>query len=1204
MTAHTSSQRNAIAARGNVLLEAGAGAGKTSTLVARCLDLILAPNRPVSVDQLLIVTFTEAAATEMRHRLRVALNERHGREPADLPLAEQLALLDQACIGTLHGFCLRLIREHFQELGLDPQVRVLDETEASLIANESVREVLDAAYIGEDESSRCARELIRLHAGSDDGAVSGLIRQAHQFLQTLPDPRRWLDHERERWRHPQPEALADSLLVALNNRKDGWMALLEEQPPENAVASGSRELLASLAPDASRADWAKALNRLASFVDDEHWKRGEKGKFRDPLLPLFEEARFFASCAALSAEGSDPLVGDFHRARPLMLAFIGLVEAFMVGYAARKRQISGLDFSDLEQFSLRLLWTLDGRPSHVAHEWRRRFHHVFVDEYQDINEAQDRIITGLSRDGEEANRFLVGDVKQSIYGFRLARPDIFLRYAKSWRTGSTHAQVLPLADNFRSHEAILHFVNRCFSGVMREDVGGLPYPEAAFLRFGDPEGRRLLTREHDPNPRVELIHRLAGRGGGAGEPDSADEEEPGNAEIEATLAARKLAELRASGFQVFDRKTAVLRPVDWRDMAVLLRATAGKAEIYTRVFARAGIPLVTARRGFFDAIEISDLVSLLMLLDNPLQDIPLLAVLRSPLVGLSPDEMVEVRAAASRESAFWTALLRFSELNPPPASESPPGAAGRVAGFLERFRPWREQARRGSLSQCLEDILESTQYLSWLAGQPRGEEAGRNVQRLLELTREYDSSQGLGLHRFLERVRIVQAEGDGPEPASAADNNAVRLMTIHASKGLEFPVVVLGDLGKRFRADPPAAGILIDDSLGLCPIVFTPDGRQSYPSLALRLADDASRTRNLAEELRLLYVAMTRACDLLVLLGTTPASRPEKHWVAPGDGKLSRRQVLSARSFFDFIGPLLPELCGRPDWFSVEQGASSLVSWRVVSADEPVRFDAVAAPGEPAGTDDSVPDLTELRRHLGYRYPFLEATRRAGKTTVTRLRRQIETLSDDESAGLFGDLEPAGPARRRSSAGQPVDGLNAAQTGIAYHTFFQRLRLELAQDSAGLEGELRRLASAGILSELEAAAIQVGRVQSFWTGPVGGSFLKHRSDIRRELPFTAAFTSRELDSFAGRTGGGGTAESDLIVVQGVADLALIRPNEIWILDFKSDRITADQLTERVAAYRPQVQLYQQALERTCRRPVSRLWLHFLHLDRTVEVNLT
>ncbi len=1196
MKSLTPAQLTAIHARGNILLEAGAGAGKTSTLVARCLAQVFSDTDPVSLDEILMVTFTEAAAAEMRRRIREALNSKAALDPKAPRPAEQLALLDQARIGTLHSFCFRLVRDHFNELGLDPLSQVLDEGEASLLAMEAARDLLDRCFAAGPANTRSVLDLIRHHGGGESRSIEELVINLHHRLQTLPDPEGWLDREQQAWTRFDRTAWESALAAEFQAARADWLEQLTAEPPDNVVAHRCAERLRGIGDHAPRAEVAAVCVELAAFRGDEHWSRN-KGRHRDPILKVLEEAAVLASFAASPDHEEDPLAEDFKAMQPHVLALIGLVREFGREFALRKRQRAGLDFSDLEQISLKILWDArTNQPTPAAQGWRGRLKSVFVDEYQDINEVQDRIIAALSRDRAGAgNRFLVGDVKQSIYGFRLARPDIFLRYARTWRTGGGEGQVLPLADNFRSHEAILDFVNRCFAAMLREDLGGIGYPEEARLRFGDPAGRVELSKTSPSGPRVEICLRLtrSRRESSAGSDEAEDgtaDEELTSSEQEAAIAAERLRQLRDSGMRVFDRGSKQLRPVGWSDMAILLRATTGKAEVYAQTFARAGIPLSAERRGFFDALEISDLVNVFLLLDNPHQDLPLLAVLRSPLVGLRPDELAAVRLAAPGERTYWLALNRHQEL----LASAPDPTFLKLQRFLEAFGRWRQYARLGSLAQCLEDILDSTDYLAWLAIQPRGAQQAGNVQRLLELARHYDSWQGRGLHRFLSYVRQLDQDGDGPEPFATPVHDAVRLMTIHASKGLEFPVVVLAGLNRPFRMEVPEAGFLVDDELCICPEVFPTDQRHRYPSLALLQAQRQRRQRIIAEEIRLCYVALTRACDHLLLVGTAGESRASSQWSHKLAGPLSRLQLVQARSLLDLIGPLMPDLCQREDWCEVPEGVSEFIQWRIVNRAEP---DVPAAPTastivRPAPGPESR-ELAAALRRVNQPYPFLAATHQAGKTTVTRIRRQWNEPGDAESGQLFPDGR--GPQTPRTA-----QGLSAAEIGIAHHLFFQRLDLERARTVEGLTEEADRLAALGEISAEERRVLRLDRVLGFWSSPVGRAILERRAEVHRELEFTAAFSASELKELASAEAAA-PAGDDLVVVQGIVDLAVIGAEAIWIIDYKSDQLRENAVKERARHYRPQVELYRRALARSHARPVTRVWLHFLSPGVTVDM---
>ena len=764
MSNFTPQQSAAIHGTGNLLVVvAGAGTGKTHTLIARCLRLIL--DERVSVENILMVTFTEAAAAEMRGRLRAEMLKRQITQPDNEWLAQQLALLDTAHICTLHSFCLQLAREHFHELGLDPQFNILDETQTRPLQREALDDLLEKHYTDSSETSVAVRELIRGMGRGSDGAIRKLILKLHAFSQSLPDPLAWLEEQSRRFNQAQPDEWRQNFAIAVRQLRDEWSNQLQTARGQTPALTLSSDALNSLPDSLDYKQACAAIRTIAAANVDENWPRGTKGKFRDPLKSFFGEADFLG--ALIPDADTDPLAQDWDWARSPMLALLGLVQEFAADFATRKREFGGVDFTDLEQCALRLL-----RDNAIAAAWQQRLAHVFVDEYQDINAAQDAILSALSRPDKAGNRFLVGDVKQSIYRFRLANPKIFQGYEAAWRTSTGRAgsplhadaprqstamtdgahgvtrptntgQALSLTENFRSRQAILDFVNPLFASLMRPEIGGVSYEP---LEFGAPQNRDSLANKE---PRVEF-HLIAKTDSSNTAQDDADDNEENSTdksqpdlaavECEARLIARRFQELHDAKHQIWDKEKNSFRAVTWSDMAVLLRSPSGRAESFAKEFNRAGIPLNAARDGFFASLEVSDLLNLLRLLDNPLQDVPLAAVLRSSLVGLTMDEFVEIRLADRRE-LLWTALVRV----PKHSTDVSPELRAKVTTFLEQFSRWRELARQTSLSQTLETALNDTHYEPILLAGARGAERLTNVRRLLDLARQFDPYQRQGL---------------------------------------------------------------------------------------------------------------------------------------------------------------------------------------------------------------------------------------------------------------------------------------------------------------------------------------------------------------------------------------------------------------------------------------------------------------------------
>jgi ATP-dependent helicase/nuclease subunit A len=1207
----TPSQRQAVAARGNVLVMAGAGTGKTKTLVARCLDCL--ERERASLDELLIVTFTEAAAAEMRQRLRRELEKKTAAAPADDHWLRQLALFDIAHIGTLHSFCLRLVREHFHELGLDPQLAILDEGEARQLANETLDEQFQSLYAGEDGFPVAVQSLIQIHGGGRDEKIRALILRLHNYSQTRPAAAGWLAEQIQKFSATEPADWQRWLLAAIKDWRDEWLPVLgtpisrsassspgDERaerefgvPSNNEKAAELTAILQRLGENFTRELAAEVLEQIVSA--DGNWPAKRKTVLRKPLEDLFDEAAFLAALAPVK-NGNDPLAEDWSWVRGHMETLLRLAQEFAEKFSERKRSDGVLDFHDLEQFALKLLWDFSAdKPTAVAEIWRKKLRFIFVDEYQDINAAQDKIIAALSRDSADANRFLVGDVKQSIYRFRLANPKIFRDYAKNWH--GEVGQTIPLSENFRSREGLLDFANSIFSLVLREEIGGVAYDADAQLKFGAPEKRADLGVAKNSSPRVELLLRPKKKAGEVSEDEGSDLADLDETTKEARLVASRLKQLAAERHEIWDDEKKTFRPAQFGDMAILLRSPRGKSEVYAKEFERAGVPLAVARGGFFETAEILDLLSLLQLLDNPLQDVPCIAVLRSPLVGLSLDELAEVRLAA-KEKHFWTALNRIQNEK----LKIKNGATGKIPKFLERFSRWRKLAKQNSLSECLEAVLAETLYADWLRAEPRGAQRAANIERFLSLAQSFDQFQRQGLFRFLKFIEAQQEARTEPDVHAVATENAVRLMSIHQSKGLEFPVVVLPDLSKNFNEQDQHGEIIFDEEFGLCPKVKPPHTGRRYPSLPHWLAQRRQKRELRGEELRLLYVALTRARDTLVLSATITEKKWGTVWSQPEP--VTPQKIADANSFADWLGLWFAQNAGGAD---SKNGETPHLRWRFVE-DEELANGWGEIPGEPILVDgqhgsrgrsphqlETLDDATAEKLHevLSWEYPNQAATGRKAKSSVTELRRAAEE-PDDEAEPVFARSKFAAKNRKLEIGNRK---LNAAEAGAAHHKFLQHVALEKTDD---LTAEAERLVRGNYLSADECAVLDLPALAAFWDSDLGKKIRNHAADVRRELPFTARFSPAEIAEI---TGGktDTTLADEFVVVQGVADLVVLLPQEIWLVDFKTDEAGKNDLPEKIKTYAPQLKLYAAALEKIFARKITLRALHFFAVRRTEKV---
>lgn len=1205
----TGAQREAISARGNVLVAAGAGTGKTRTLVERCLACLLQEQPRASIDEILMVTFTEAAAAEMRARVRQRLEQESNRDGDPGRWQEQLALFESAHFGTLHSFCLQLVRQHFYQLELDPQLAVLPEHEARLLANETLDDLLQAHYQDAEGPGKAVRRLIRNQGRGSDRPIRNLVLRLHHYAQTLPDPVGWLEAQLKLFAAAEPITWRGWWAEAIGALPQQWLPTIEQLSPMNGVAA---QCAAALRGAVISDDPGRVLAKIESARSG--CPSGKKGAWVDALKSFFAETDFLSSLARVPGK-PDPMAEDWLWVRDDMTTLLNLCAEFGRAFAQTKRELGMVDFHDLEQYALRLLWdSAAGQPTPIAQHWRQKLRFIFVDEYQDINAAQDQIIHALAREGPGANRFLVGDVKQSIYRFRLANPRIFQDYAERW--AGPPGAVVPLLDNFRSKQGLLDFVNSVFGLLMSRQLGGADYKSEAALRFGAPEERVLLSTAHDSGPSAELHLLLKGNDE---LPQEGDEESEGLAEIydlreaerEARLVALRLRELHRQHLPVWDIEQARFRPVEWKDMAILLRAPANKVESYAKEFARLELPLQIDRPGFYESVEISDLLSLLQILDNPLQDLPLLAVLHSPLVGLTIDELAEIRLTALK-TRFWAALIRWhrtsavpgrngdapAQSSPPPAIQAASQARDKVGAFLERFGRWRRLARQASLSRCLEVVLAETHYSHWALTQSRGPQRHANIQRLITLAQEFDRFQRQGLFRFLnfiEAQKEIQAE---PEVGASATANAVRLMSIHQSKGLEFPVVVVADLAKPFNTVDLRSQIILDEQFGLCPQVKPPHTGRHYPSIASWRARRRQMGELLGEELRLLYVAMTRARDRLVLSGSVSRRKLDELWSQP---RMPTRELLvTARSYTDWLGRWFA-LNGGEEVGTAANGQTALLNWRIHEAADLIEDQAEPQPdpAQPPASDTidfKSACWPKVRTRIAWQYPFKAATCLPAKSSVSALRR--EAGDSIEEAALFAQIrrQPRGFNPTPVSAGE----LSAADIGRAHHEFLQLLSLTRTESVGALAEQARLLQNQGRLSSEQVKALDFESLAHFWRSDLGRRICSCPDGVRRELPFTARFAAEEVAQLIGRT-----QESELgsefVLVQGVADLVVLQPEEIWLVDFKTDHLEAGDLTQRVKVYAPQLRLYSAALSRVYKRPVTQAWLYFLSVRQATSV---
>ncbi|RAP28370.1 hypothetical protein C2W64_04804 [Brevibacillus laterosporus] len=964
----TDEQWRAIIEKGdNLLVAAAAGSGKTSVLVERIIRRISDVNDAVGVDQLLVVTFTNAAAAEMRHRIGEALRKALENDPTSAHLRRQLALLQRATITTLHSFCLGLLRQYYFIVELDPGFRIADQMEAELLRQDVLEEKFEQWYESDESFAALADVMVE---GQDDDALMSLFMRLFDFSQSHPHPERWLKNAADMFANTQVGDLHESpWVVTLTGAISLELSALEAQVKKAIILAEAldgpgayvpllqQELsLIYQAKCATEQGWNQlddsmrsiTFGRLPAVKDADPQIKEQVQKLRngvkDKIKKLLEE--YFTMTP-------EQYAADLQRMAPYMQTLARLVSEFKQAFRQAKQERALVDFSDLEHLALRILQQEqeDGNfvPSAIALQLQEQFAEVLVDEYQDINLVQETILQLVSRqetEGVAANRFMVGDVKQSIYRFRLAEPNLFMQKYDSYETNEEKDPFAPkedvplelkgkridLAANFRSRREVVDAVNYIFRQVMTPRVGEITYDQAAELigraSYPEIEPEQLAVEVHlidrtgveSEESESGQVREWAGTSH-EGSIDSFDaeiealpalEEEASVAQLEARLIAKRIKDWLEPGvggqpLLVFDKKIQGMRPLEYRDIVILLRATTGWGQAMADECKQAGIPIyVEQNQGYFSANEVDVIMSLLRVIDNPKQDIPLTAVLRSPLIGISEEDLAQIRVLTPT-GPFYQAVEQYVMAE---EAEVNRVVMAKLRRFYWMVQGWRTLGRRSSVAELLSNIYAETGYVDYVVSLENGQQRQANLRALYDRAKQYEATSYRGLFRFLRFIdRMQEQENDLGEARTITESeNVVRLMTIHKSKGLEFPVVFVAGMGKQFNQSDMKGRFLLHKDLGFGPQVADAVLRLRYPSLAFLGIRQKLKLEMLAEEMRVLYVALTRAREKLILVGSAKdLSKSVISWCSQSTDKetLSDEDLIQAKGYLDWIGRAL-----------------------------------------------------------------------------------------------------------------------------------------------------------------------------------------------------------------------------------------------------------------------------------------------------------
>ena len=1165
----TPQQAQAVSDRGGrLLVSAAAGSGKTKVLVDRLLSYLMDPNAPANLDEFLIITYTKAAAGELRAKIAAKLTEKIAEDPENRHLQKQMQRLFLTKISTVHGFCGDLLKEYAFRLDLPADFRVADENECRELQTQVLAALLDAAYDGAGEKADFRSFVDSQGLGRDDRKVPELILQVYSAARCHLDPEKWLsdcelsadvedisDVSETVWGRYLMEDFFETLdgeirvMTQCVLDADGCEGF--EKPAENL-----KETLIKLQELRSCSTW----DDIVKHKDISYGTLRFPSKKGDPEVAERIKAARGALKKALEkklkvfADPSSQILQDLQQCGAATRGLTALVRTFSMEYDRAKRSRRVLDFGDLEHRTLDLLLG-KGRnsPTAASREIALRFREIMVDEYQDSNEVQDAIFRVLSE--KKQNCFMVGDVKQSIYQFRLADPGIFLHKYETYLPASEEepgkGRKVLLNANFRSGPEVIEAVNAVFHSCMSKEVGGLAYTSQEELREGVPHG--LL-----PTPGTEFYALETG-----------EEAYP----QEAAFVAGKIQEMLLSHTMIRDKEG--FRAVRPEDIVILLRSPGSVGGYYQRALESLGIRCASGGgNDLLTTEEVSAFRSLLETIANPRQDISLLSCLLSPVFGFTADGAAAIRAGR-KKGCFYEAVLEST--------------LPQVIAFRETLETLRETARTATLTELLEACLNHTRLDSIFGAMQGGEARLSNLQTFFSLAADYEGSGVRDLNQFLDY--LTSLEDKGLQTADSGSTGAVTIMSIHKSKGLEFPVVILAALSRKFNQESLRQQILCHKDLGLGLGVADPENRTRYPSLAKAAISGKIAEESLSEEMRVLYVAMTRARDRLIM-------------VYSKENLSKKLQEMALRMDFDGGKLLCREAAGPGDWVLLEAlrrteagelhhlGAKpketrvSELSWKIqVVETDPQVLEASAENDRP---ENALPEDAKqiLREALQFTYPHLAATQAPSKQTATGRKGREK----DEEAALLA-AEPKKPQRQWRQPSFIEKDLRGTYYGTTVHSAMQYLDFSRCGSLGGLEAELQRIVKDGLLNEEQGKLLDAKRIYPFFETDIGKA-LSEGAECIREFKFSI------LDD--GSHYGEGL-QGEQVLLQGVVDCALIHEDSITLIDFKTDYVREDTVGEAVDRYRLQLKTYEEALSRIFERPVTRTLLYFFHLNRFQEV---
>ncbi len=1196
----TKEQEDAIYKKNsNILVAAAAGSGKTAVLVERIIQKIL--NDGIDIDKLLVVTFTNAAASEMRERVLEAIYKKIDEEPENKELQKQVILLGKADICTIHSFCLEVIKNNFFEIDLSANFRIGTEEEIELLKQEVIEDVFEELYESEDENFA---KLVNTYTGyRGDEALKDIVLKIYRFMQSAPFPNEWLiekinafkadeknkDFSKSIWGEVLIESLKEEIIDGINSLKiiQSKIEKYIELEKYYLTIVSDIEILETLY-EKTEISWDEAY-KFVNEIKFKSWPvdrkitldaKDEAKKARDTV-----KNKLMKNAKETLVYDSKNAYNDIYKMYEILKILKEVILEFDKKFKLKKRERNIIDFNDIEHYALKILVKKDENgnyvPTEVAKKYQEKFEEIAIDEYQDSNEVQEYILKTVSRGN---NLFMVGDVKQSIYKFRQACPELFLdKYENYSLDGNEKGLKIQLFKNFRSRKNVLDITNTVFKNIMSRKLGDIEYNETEFLNLGADfdETKKDILGKAELNI-IELKEDYEEEQDEILKENKYIEKE----EVEAKLVANKIEEMISSKVKVKDKKIGY-REVTFKDIVILLRATSKVAPIYERELLKRGIPVYSeASNEYLDTIEIQTIINVLKILDNPIDDISLVSVLRSEIGGFTDNELLKIRLC-SKDTSFYESLKAAKNNLEGPIKE-------KLDDFIEKIENWREETDYLSLAELIWKIYTDTNFYNYVGLMPNGTIRQANLKMLFERAKEYEKTSFKGLFNFIKFVEKLRSGNSDMTAAKVIgeNENVVRIMSIHKSKGLEFPIVILSGTSKKINLQDLNSNILLHQKMGIGPQYIDYEKMIEYSTSAKDAIKIIIKEETISEEMRILYVALTRAKEKLIITGTV------KEYQKDLEKKQELLNVYNSEN--EKINPiLLKKYISYLDWIELvilSSNLSNLIEVKKYSKNEILSLKSEARKEEIRKFDfDKKIDIDKIRKVFNWQYKEKIATMLPIKSTVSKIKKMkqesfIESELDFENI----NKKEIGIESLTPSFMQEEKMISASKKGTLMHLFMQKINFKENYNLEKLEELKQELIEKNIFTYEESKHINLNKVVNFTKSNIFEK-IKNCSNIEKEKAFCKKILAREIYE---------EADNQTILVQGIIDLYAIKINgEIILVDYKTDFVKDGNEESLVNKYLNQLKIYKEALEEALDKKVSEVYIYSLYLDKEIEVKI-